>query len=70
MTKIAINGWGRIGKLVLRSFFDEGLDGEIVLMNDPAGTPEQHALLLEFDTVHGRWAAEISHTDEALTSNG
>ena len=39
-------------------------------MNDPAGTPEQHALLLEFDTVHGRWAADISHTDEALTING
>ncbi len=55
MTKIAINGLGRMGKLVLRAFVDEGVDGEIVLLNDPVGTPEQHAMLLEFDTVHGRW---------------
>ncbi|MEM8730811.1 MAG: ArsJ-associated glyceraldehyde-3-phosphate dehydrogenase [Pseudomonadota bacterium] len=56
MTKIAINGLGRIGKLVMRALVDEGIDGEIVLLNDPGGTTEQHALLLEFDTVHGRWA--------------
>lgn len=70
MTRIAINGLGRIGKLVLRSFYDEGLEGDIVLMNDPAGTPDQHAMLLEFDTVHGRWAADISNTDDNLTING
>ena len=45
MTKVAINGLGRIGKLVLRAFIDEGLDAEIVLINAPFGTPEQHALL-------------------------
>ena len=70
MTRIAINGLGRMGKLVLRAFFDQGLPGEIVLLNDIAGTPEQHALLFEFDTVHGRWPAEISHDDSSVTVNG
>ncbi len=70
MTKIALNGLGRIGKLAMRAFFDEGLDGEIVLINDAMGTAEQHALLLEFDTVHGRWPAEISHGKDRLTING
>ena len=60
MTKIALNGLGRIGKLLLRDLFDTGAGGEIVLLNEPFGDPEQHALLLEFDTVHGRWPADIS----------
>lgn len=68
--KIAVNGLGRIGKLVLRAFFDEGLDAEIVLLNDPVATPEQHALLLEFDTVHGRWDADIGYGDSSLSING
>jgi glyceraldehyde 3-phosphate dehydrogenase len=68
--KIAVNGLGRIGKLLLRAFFDEGLDAEIVLLNDPVADPEQHALLLEFDTVHGRWDADISHAAGSLTVNG
>ncbi len=70
MTRIAINGLGRMGKLAMRSFFDLGLKGEIVLLNDAVGTPEQHALLMEFDTVHGRWKADISHGDDSLTING
>jgi glyceraldehyde 3-phosphate dehydrogenase len=70
MTRIAINGLGRIGKLVLRRLIDDGLDGEIALLNDPVGTPEIHAHLLEFDTVHGRWNAGIGHGDDHLTIDG
>ena len=70
MTNIAINGFGRMGKLLLRALFDQGLPGNLVLLNDPGGTPEQHALLLEFDTVHGRWAGEITHEEDSLTVNG
>ena len=55
MPRIALNGLGRIGKLVLRDLIDSGAGGEIVLLNDPAGDAEQHALLMEFDSVHGRW---------------
>ena len=68
--KIAINGLGRMGKLLLRELFDNGAAGEIVLINEPFGDLEQLALLLEFDTVHGRWAADISTSDGQITING
>lgn len=70
MARIAINGLGRMGKLVVKALFDAGRGGDIVLLNDLAGTPEQHAMLLEFDTVHGRWAAEFGFDAESLTMNG
>ena len=70
MTKIAINGLGRIGKLIMRAFEADGAPGEIVLLNVLGAYIAQHALLLEFDTVHGRWGADISHDDEAITVNG
>ncbi|MEM9684900.1 MAG: glyceraldehyde 3-phosphate dehydrogenase NAD-binding domain-containing protein, partial [Pseudomonadota bacterium] len=70
MTKIAINGLGRMGKLVLRSFLDDGLDAQIVLLNDAVGTPEIQAHLLEFDSVHGRWDADIEHDAESVAVNG
>lgn len=70
MKRIALNGLGRIGKLALRDLCDSGSGGEIVLLNDLAGDAEQHALLLEFDSVHGRWNADVSAKAETLTING
>ncbi len=70
MARIAINGLGRIGKLLVRNLVDQGAGGELVLLNDPVGTPEQHALWLEFDSVHGRWPAAIAHDANSLTLNG
>ncbi|CUI84579.1 ArsJ-associated glyceraldehyde-3-phosphate dehydrogenase [Cognatishimia activa] len=70
MTKIAINGIGRMGKLVLRRLFDMGLGEHIVLLNDPFGDIDTHALLVEFDTVHGRWKGDVSHDAESITMNG
>ncbi len=70
MVKIAINGLGRMGKLVLRAFIDEGLPGEIVLLNDATGDPALHAHLLEFDSVHGRWRADFASDAESVTVNG
>jgi glyceraldehyde 3-phosphate dehydrogenase len=70
MTRIALNGLGRIGKLVLRDLIDTGAAGEIVLLNDPVGDAEQHALLMEFDSVHGRWRTPVSAADGALVLNG
>lgn len=70
MPRIALNGLGRIGKLALRDLIDTGAGGEVVLANDPAGTPDQHALLMEFDSVHGRWPRAISHDAESLTLAG
>ena len=70
MPRIALNGLGRIGKLALRDLIDTGAGGEIVLINDPTGEPEQHALLMEFDSVHGRWPRAISHDADSLTLAG
>ncbi len=57
--RIALNGFGRVGKLLLRDLVDSGIVGEIVLLNDAVGDAGQHAHLLEFDTVHGRWHRDI-----------
>ena len=70
MPRIALNGLGRIGKLALRDLIDTGAGGEIVLINDPVGTPDQHALLMEFDSVHGRWPRAISYDATSLTIEG
>ena len=70
MPRIALNGLGRIGKLALREMIDNGAGGELVLLNDPVGDAEQHALLMEFDSVHGRWKTPVAHADGALVLNG
>ena len=69
MTRIAINGLGRMGKLVLRDLIENGAAGEVVLLNDPVGDAEQHAHLLEWDTVHGRWAAEFGFDENGIYIN-
>jgi len=64
MKRIAINGMGRIGKLLLRDIAQRGLLNRVALVNEPVGDPAQLAHLLEFDTVHGRWQADIGYDDE------
>ncbi len=66
MARIALNGLGRIGKLLLRRLYDEGLADQLVLINEPGADLEQHALLLEFDTVHGPWDRDIGTDGTAL----
>jgi len=70
MARIAINGLGRMGKLVLRALFEKGAPGDVVLLNDAVGDPALHAQLLEFDSVHGRWAAAFGHDAESVTVDG
>lgn len=62
MTKVAINGFGRMGKLYLRALLDR-TDIEVVAINEPYGGIEAAAHLLEFDTVHGRWDGDISFSE-------
>jgi glyceraldehyde 3-phosphate dehydrogenase len=65
---IGINGFGRIGRGVLRAA--EKLGGyNIIAINDllPAS---QHAHLLKYDSVHGIFDGDVSHTENALTVNG
>jgi len=68
MTTYALNGLGRMGKLALRPLIESG--AEIAWINDAAGTPEMHAHLLEFDSVHGRWPAEFTHDADSIAIDG
>ncbi|WP_417793602.1 ArsJ-associated glyceraldehyde-3-phosphate dehydrogenase [Terasakiella pusilla] len=63
--RVAINGFGRMGKLVLRAgWTTPGL--EFVHINEPKGGADCAAHLLQFDTVHGKWDHEVSHEDGAI----
>jgi glyceraldehyde 3-phosphate dehydrogenase len=68
MTVYAINGLGRIGKLILKPLMERG--AQIAWINDAVGDAAMHAHLLEFDTVHGRWDASFGHDDGAVIING
>jgi len=58
--RVAINGFGRIGRNVLRAIIESGrTDIEVVAIND-LGPVETNAHLLQFDSVHGRFPAEVT----------
>ena len=63
--RTGINGFGRMGRLTLRSAWDNP-DLEFVQVNDPAADAATLAHLLNFDSVHGRWKHEARHDGEAL----
>ena len=66
--RIGINGFGRIGRLVLRAGF--GRDGyEFVAVND-ISDPATMAHLLKYDSVHGRFQGSIESTDEGFVIDG
>src|SRR5580692_8558123 len=61
--KVAINGFGRIGRLVLRALHEQGRDDlQVVAIND-LGSVENNAHLLKYDSVHGRFRGEIKTGD-------
>lgn len=64
--KVAINGFGRIGRNILRAIIESGrTDIEVVAIND-LGPVETNAHLLRFDTVHGRFPHEVTTTDTTI----
>ncbi|MBG56921.1 MAG: aldehyde dehydrogenase [Porticoccus sp.] len=67
--KIGINGFGRMGRLLLRAAWDWP-ELEFVQINDPAGDAATLAHLLTFDSVHGRWYHEASAEDNAIVVDG
>ncbi len=70
-TKVAINGYGRIGRNILRAFYESGEKApiEIVAIND-LGSPDTNAHLTRYDTVHGKFPGEIAVDGDALVVNG
>jgi glyceraldehyde 3-phosphate dehydrogenase len=69
--KFGINGYGRIGRNVLRALYESGRNGEIeiVAIND-LGDAETNAHLTQYDTAHGRFPGEVSVEGDNLVVNG
>ncbi len=66
--KVAINGFGRIGRLVFRQIYNmEGI--EVVAINDLT-SPEVLAHLLKYDSAQGRFGQDVKHTENSITVNG
>ncbi|MGH1412136.1 MAG: type I glyceraldehyde-3-phosphate dehydrogenase [Pelagimonas sp.] len=64
--KVAINGFGRIGRNILRAIIESGrTDIEVIAIND-LGPVETNAHLLQFDSVHGRFPVEVTTTEESI----
>src|ERR1700755_2217514 len=68
--RVAINGFGRIGRLVLRAIVESGRrDIEVVAIND-LGPIETNAHLLRYDSVHGKFPAQVSVDGDIMTAAG
>lgn len=67
--KIGINGFGRIGRLVLRQGINRP-DVEFVAINDLGADPEYMAYMFKYDTVHGRFDGEVFADGDCLVVNG
>lgn len=68
MVKVAINGFGRIGRLVFRQIYNmEGID--VVAINDLT-SPKVLAHLIKYDSAQGRFNADVSATEDAIVVNG
>jgi glyceraldehyde 3-phosphate dehydrogenase len=69
--RVAINGYGRIGRNVLRALYESGRNGEIeiVAIND-LGDAETNAHLTRYDTAHGRFPGEVVVDGDSLVVNG
>lgn len=66
--RVAINGFGRIGRLVARIISDRK-DFELVAINDLV-QPDNLAYLFKYDTVHGRYHKSVSSTEDSLVVDG
>lgn len=70
MTKVAINGFGRIGRLVARAILERtDHDLELVAINDLADA-KANALLFQYDSTHGRFPGSVSVDGDVITVNG
>ena len=66
--KIGINGFGRNGNLAFKAAIAKG-EVEVVAINDPFVTADYMAYMIKFDTVHGRFNGEVSHTENSIIVN-
>ena len=67
--RVAINGFGRIGRTIFKALIDRNAPLEVVALNDMA-TPSELAYLLKYDSVHGVWHREVSSTEDSIIVDG
>jgi len=68
--KVGINGFGRIGRMVLRSIIENNRKGlEVVSINNRSNA-EVSSFLLKHDTIHGELKAKINHSEKSIEING
>jgi glyceraldehyde 3-phosphate dehydrogenase len=69
--RVAINGYGRIGRNILRALYESGRtkDIQIVAVND-LGSPETNAHLTRYDTVHGKFKGTVAVEGDSMVVNG
>lgn len=67
--KVALNGFGRIGRIVIRELFNRGVDFQLVGINDLTDA-KTLAHLFKYDSVHGKFAGTVSADDNSITING
>eukprot|EP00884_Botryococcus_braunii_P009014 jgi/Botrbrau1/18113/Bobra.0408s0001.3 len=67
--KVGINGFGRIGRLVLRAALEHP-ELEVVAINDPFIDGDYMVYMFKYDSVHGRFKGEISHNEKGIVVNG
>ncbi|MBV9775667.1 MAG: type I glyceraldehyde-3-phosphate dehydrogenase [Acetobacteraceae bacterium] len=65
--KVAINGFGRIGRLVLRAMVESGRDDLTPVAINDLGSPEANAHLFKYDSVHGRFPGDVEVSGDSLT---
>ena len=64
-TKVGINGFGRIGKAVLKATLEHNEDVEVIAINSTSG-PQKHAHIFKYDSLYGKINEEIRATEDAL----
>jgi glyceraldehyde 3-phosphate dehydrogenase len=71
IAKIGVNGFGRIGRFTFRSAMLKKQDkATVTAINDPFMSLDYLIYLLKYDSVHGRFAADVKKVDGGITVNG
>lgn len=68
-TRLALNGFGRIGRTIFKIIIDRKMPLEVVALND-LSTPSDLAHLLKYDSVHGVWQHDVSATEDEIIVDG
>ncbi len=68
--KVGINGFGRIGRLVLRASIKNNTNVEIVGVNDPFLTPDYAAYMVKYDSIHGHFDGTVEAGEDCIIVNG